>query len=304
MLNERELPPVPPTAAPHIVDTLIEERAPGFRRHPVLWHWIKKVAYPLLNYNDAVMLADLVADMEAQAIFDYFRERLQLNVDVVGIDHVPREGSAIVVANHPTGIPDGFAFYEALAEVRPDFSFLANRDAIRVAPKLTDMIIPVDWIPERRDTATMREMVRGLRSAVDAGRLIVIFPSGRLSRLTIRGLEEKPWMPTPVGLATRFGLPILPLHMAGRNSALYYLLYYTSQQLMDMSVFREMLNKTGAYYRLAFAEPLDPEDLEGSPEAVARQLQAYVEACFNPALRPGAERGDKGQGEKGQGAVA
>ena len=133
-------------------------------------------------------------------------------------------------------------------------------------------------------------MVRAFRSE----RLIVIFPSGRLARPTLRGLVERGWTPTAVNLAQKYRCPIVPMHIRGRNSWLYYLLYAINTELKDMTLFRELLNKTGQPYRIRIAEPFDPHGL-GHPwshpdprvDALQRRVQAIAERAEAHALERG-----------------
>ena len=56
----------------------------------------------------------------------------------------------MIVCNHPTGIADGVAVWDALKAIRPDLMFYANADAHRVSPKLDEVLIPVEWVEEKR----------------------------------------------------------------------------------------------------------------------------------------------------------
>ena len=101
-------------------------------------------------------------------------------------------GPALVVSNHPTGIADGIVLYGALAKVRPDLFFFANADAIRVLPQLDELIAPVEWRPEKRSHKQNRETMAYARKAFEAGRLGVLFPSGRLAKRRWWSLHERP----------------------------------------------------------------------------------------------------------------
>ena len=56
---------------PHIVDTLIEERAAQLMRKPIMWRAIKKLIYPILGYERAIEVIDYIRDMKALDVFDY-----------------------------------------------------------------------------------------------------------------------------------------------------------------------------------------------------------------------------------------
>ena len=257
----------------HIVDVLIEERAENLMRHPLAWRLVRKFLYPIIGYRQAVELIDHVHAMSGLQIFDYLCGQLRLQIDVGGLDHVPRKGRAIIAANHPSGIADGFAVFDAIRGVRRDVVLFANRDAIRAAPGMTDIIIPVEWMETRRDHARNKETVRHMVRAFREQKLVIVFPSGRLARPTWRGLVEREWVTTPVNLAQRYACPILPMHIQSRNSLIYYILYAINTELKDMTLFRELLNKEGRRYRIAIGRPIEPR---GDSKLLTAMIQRFV----------------------------
>ena len=265
---------------PHIVDTLIEERAARLMRHPLLWRGIRSALYPLLGYQRAVELMDFVAPMQALDVFHHLCDLLDMKVTAEGLEHLPKTGAAIVMPNHPAGIADGVAVFDAFRSVREDITFFANRDAIRVVPDLERMIVPVEWVSERRSHERRKETVKGMARAFREQRLVVIFPSGRLAKPTLTGLKERPWQSTALSLAHRYDCPVIPMHIEGRNSWLYYLFYLLHDELRDMTLFRELLNKQGQRYQLTLTSPfsarqaIDKEAIE--LEALTQELHAFV----------------------------
>jgi putative hemolysin len=258
---------------PHIVDRLIEERAHGLMQRPWLWRGLRPALYPLLGYPAALRMADAIAPLTGHEAMDYLSEMLALDIRCDGLENVPSKGLAVVTPNHPSGIADGIAVYGALRAVRPDITFFANRDAIRVCPGLADVIVPVEWMAARRSQQTRRETVRHMIAAFRTERLIVIFPSGRLARPTLHGLEERAWLPTALNLAIRHRAAVIPVHIEGRNSWLYYLFYAIHDELRDMTLFRELLNKRGLRYRLRIGQAIRPE---GEPRVLAETLRRFV----------------------------
>ena len=258
---------------PHIVDQLIEERASNLMRHPRLWRLVRASMNPVLNYDRAIELIDAVRHLQGREIFESVSRGLELKVRVSGADHVPSSGRAMLVANHPAGIADGIAVYDALKTRRQDMVFFANRDAIRIAPGLLENIIPVEWVEEKRTHQRQKETVKRMVSAFRDNHLVVIFPSGRLAHLTARGLTERPWQPTAINLAQRYQCPVVPMHIGARNSALFYLLSILSNELRDITLFRELLNKKRQHYRMRIGEPIDPV---GDPRELTDHLQRYV----------------------------
>ena len=257
----------------HIIDTLIEERATRLMRHPHLWGLLRRIIYPLLLYDTAREMADVIAGMDGEGAMDFLDDTLAMQVAVTGLDNIPRQGVAVVTPNHPAGIADGIAVYQALKRVRPDLTFLANRDAIRICPGFADLIIPVEWREQERTRPKTRETLKAARAAFESERLIVIFPSGRLARPTPLGLWERPWQATAFALARKHGAPIIPMHVTGHNSLLYYFTWFLNREIKDMTLFREVINKRGGSYRLDIGEAFEPS---GDPEELAKSLRRFV----------------------------
>ncbi len=94
----------------------------------------------------------------------------------------------------------------------------ANRDAVRVNPRFAEMIIPVEWREEYKSKLKTRETLQLTNRAVAEGKVTVLFPSGRIAYWANGKLNERPWKTSAVGLARKYNLPILPVHLTARNS--------------------------------------------------------------------------------------
>ncbi len=259
--------------AKHIVDELIEERATHLMHSP-LWPLFKAVLYPILLYGPAVKMADAVANYESSGVFDYVSDLLDVDLTVRGLEHIPKTGRVLIASTHPTGIPDGVAMYDALKSVRPDMTFFANRDAIRAAPGIKDMIIPVVWRPEDRSPVSSRETLTEARAAFEAERCVVLFPSGRLAFMDDnQKLTDQPWLGSVASFARKYKCPVVPAKIVMRNSRLYYLFWRINQELRDITLFHELLNKKNKPYQIAFGPPIAPEEITGNPADAAEALR-------------------------------
>ena len=259
----------------HIVDVLIEERCPSFVAH---WSWpiLRPVLYRMLGYRRAVRMADHIARLRGRDSFDYLVEDLDIGLDITHFERIPPTGRVIIAANHPTGLADGVAMWEALKRIRSDILFFANADAIRVSPRMVDVIIPVEWVAEKRSPAKAKETLRRAKEAFEAEKCIVIFPSGRLAGMEDHRLTERPWFQTVATLARKQKCPIIPINVDARNSWLYYFLSKVSGELRDITLFYELLNKKGAEFDMTVGPAIQPEDLAGDVQAVTELLKNYV----------------------------
>jgi len=258
----------------HIVDVLIAERGKLVMASP-WWPFIKPVAHKILRYKSAVDMADTIAHMEALDVFAHLSGLLELDVTTLGLERVPSEGPVVLVSNHPTGIADGIVLYDAIKPRRDDLAIFANRDAIRINPRLADMIIPVEWRADFKSREKSKETLKLASSAFTKERVVVLFPSGRLAYWHGGKLTERPWMSSALALARKNKAPIIPMHMGGRNSGLFYFLAKVSTELRDMTVFNELLNKKNAKFRVHFGKPIRPERLAGDLTELTEQMRVH-----------------------------
>jgi putative hemolysin len=272
----------PAAAAKHIVDVLIEERAPHLSSG-ALWPLIRPPLYTVLNYKKAIRMADQIAPMSGRDALDSVSQLLSVELDVSGIERTPREGPFLLLSNHPTGITDGVAMYDAIKPLRPDALFYANSDAMRVCPRFDEVLIPVEWAPAKRTRERTRLTLKMTDAALEQGRPIVIFPAGRLARMRDGMLLDPEWMPTAASLARKYELPIVPAHMSGPYSFWFHTFAKFSAELRDITLFHELLNKQGKTYKLTFGPLIPAEHATGDSTSVIRKLKYYIERVLPAA---------------------
>lgn len=259
----------------HIVDVLIEERCPSFAGH---WTWpvVRPLLYSLLGYKTARTMADDLKRMSGVESFDHLADTLDFRITTHHLSRVPKTGRCVVIANHPTGLADGVAVWQALTAVRRDVVFFANADAMRVNPRFGDAMIPVEWVLEKRSPAKTRETLKLAGEAFAEGKCIVIFPSGKLAKMIDGKLTEQDWFPTAVGLARKQKAPIVPLNVDALNSRLYYFFAKLNGELRDITLFHELLNKKRSKFEMTCGPVIDAAALEGENVEITRLLRDYV----------------------------
>jgi len=240
----------------HRIDPLIAERAPWLYSDRPGTRIARRLLNRLLGYDTTVAIAKTLQDAPSSAIMSTMGARLGQMVEARGLSQIPRHGPALIVANHPTGIADGIILNHLIAGARPDAYFFANRDILRVFPQMESMIAPVEWRLEQRSHAKTRETMAYVRTATEAGRLGVIFPSGRLAKRRGLRLYERPWMASAAMLARKFDLPVIPVNIQARNSALFYMFDLVHPTLRDITLFHETLNKDRQPFRVTVGEPI------------------------------------------------
>lgn len=261
----------------HIVDTLIAERAPKLSGSAA-WPLARPLLYTLLDYAKARRMAQAIAPLPGRAALDYVSRLLDVRVTTRGLDHVPARGRAILICNHPTGIADGIAVFDALKAVRPDLCFYANSDAHRVSPGFHEVLIPVEWVEAKRTRDRTRLTLQMTRDAMEAERALVIFPAGRLARRGPDGrLSDPEWQSSALSLARKYEAPVVPMHLSGPSSTLFHFFNRFSGELRDITLFHELLNKRGRAFGLIVGPPVPPDRIDPDAGAATLALKSYIE---------------------------
>ncbi len=260
----------------HIVDVLIEERAPELSQGPY-WRYVRPPLYQVLHYSKARAMADAIAPMGGRDAMDHLSDILRLRVQVRGLERIPQDGRVVVVANHPTGIADGVAVYDGLKPLRPDICFFANADAHRVCPGFMDCLIPVEWVLGKRTHEKTKLTLRMAAKAFAEERAIMIFPAGKLARRIDGIIQDPTWEASAVSLARKNKAPVAPIHVRGPYPLAFHTFNRFSKELRDITLFHELLNKAGQLYTLTVGPLIPPEALAGDAAAVSHRLKLYVE---------------------------
>ncbi|MES2342631.1 MAG: 1-acyl-sn-glycerol-3-phosphate acyltransferase [Pseudomonadota bacterium] len=260
----------------HIVDTLIAERAPKLSGGAA-WPLIRPLLYRLLDYRKARTMADDIAQMTGRQALEHVCALLDVKVSVRGLERIPARGRVVLICNHPTGIADGIAVYDAVKGLRPDLCFYANADAHRVSPAFSEVLIPVEWVEAKRTRERTRLTLNLTREAMEAERALAIFPAGRLARKAADGtLMDPPWMPSAFSIARKYEAPIVPMHLSGPWSTLFHFFNDFSGELRDITLFHELLNKRGRAFDLTVGPLIAPEALDPDVNLATLAVKAYI----------------------------
>lgn len=264
------------------LDPLIAERAPWLFGTSLTALAARRALMTLLGYRRTIGLGELYRDWPTDHIMHHVAGLLARDMRVTGLDNIPRQGPALIVANHPTGIADGIMLHHALFPLRPDMFIYANSDILRILPQFESLIAPVEWRVDKRTRAKTRETMEYTKRAIDDGRLGVIFPSGRLAKRHGLRLHEREWMASAAMIARKYDLPVIPLHIRARNSALFYLFDLIHPTLRDITLFHETLNKDRQPYRLTIGEPISATALPAKSEDAIEFLKKQTLALGGP----------------------
>ncbi len=186
-------------------------------------------------------------------------EHLGISVDVSDSDVqlIPKSGPTVVVSNHPMGTTEGLLLMHVIHRVRPDVKFLTTSLATRF-PEMADHIIAVDSLG---DDGAGRRNAHGLLRAmhwVKRGGLLVVFPSGSVSRLDLKRarITDPPWQSGIAHLVRRTGAAVVPMHIDGHSGALFQFLAPISSRARALMLGRMLLKQQGHKIPIQIGRPI------------------------------------------------
>jgi putative hemolysin len=196
---------------------------------------------------------------------------IDLGISPIDLNHIPRNGPLVVVANHPFGGVDGLALAALVQRVRPDVKLLAN-EMLSCIPELRDTLLPVNAFGDA-EAENLRSMRAAIRWVKDGG-VLCVFPAGEVSHFTMasRTVADGAWNPVSARLAQITGAAVLPIFFEGRNSAFFQLAGLIHPRLRTALLPRELLRHHDTRIRLHIGTVVPAERLakfRGPVEATA-----------------------------------
>jgi putative hemolysin len=143
-------------------------------------------------------------------------EDWNVKIDVRKSENIPASGRYIFVANHSVGALDSLAFLSMIYRFYPDVVSPSN-ELFNYIPNLHPVILGINVFGKNT-----RETTEKLNLLFESDTQVMIFPSGEVSR-RIKGIISDPlWQKTFITKAVQYKRDVIPVHISGRNSNLFY----------------------------------------------------------------------------------
>ena len=177
---------------------------------------------------------------------------------VEGLENLPEEGPVVIVGNHQ-GYADIAAYFAAFRKFQ--FAFVAKKELAKIPlygkwmPRIRSVFI------ERDDPRASLEAIKAGIDLIEKGFSLVIYPEGTRSKGPVPG----PFMKGSLKLATKPGVPIVPVSMHGT-----YKMYEQTGVIRPATI------------RIIVHEPIETKGLSRQEE---RELNDRVEKIVKDGLR-------------------
>jgi putative hemolysin len=169
----------------------------------------------------------------------------------------------ITVSNHPYGHIDGIALLEAVGSYSGRFRVMVNH-ILGLIDTLKDNFIIVN--PHQKQVNVTLNGVRQCLQHLKEGNPLGFFPSGAVSYISFKhrrfGIMDREWQLSVLKLIRRAGVPVIPIHISGRNSIPFYLSRVLGWKTRTLLLCHELKNKEGKEIVITVGNPILPEFMQ------------------------------------------
>lgn len=208
------------------------------------------------------------------SVYDYSKHLQGIDfcthlLDSLGIERSVRNESVlekykdqpfITVSNHAYGHVDGIANIELIGSYQPKFKMMVNF-ILGMIDSMSDHFITVN--PYNADVFNKVSSLSGIKECIShlqEGNPLGLFPAGAISNLEKNNgkweIIDREWQPSVLKLIKFAKVPIIPIHISGRNSNIFYLLGLIDWRLRNLRLGHELYNKKGNEMIFTVGEPI------------------------------------------------
>lgn len=251
---------------------------PGF-----VFAWLRRIIHEKKINEFLYAHRDVIGLDFVEALIREFGVRLE----VEGLEHIPRQGKALVAANHPLGGLDGIALMHVTGGIRPDIVFPVN-DLLLFLPNLKPLFIPINKHGSNTDN------IRIIHETFASDRLMLFFPAGLVSRRQNGVIADLEWKTTFITKARKYQRDIIPTFIEGRNSSFFYTLANLRKRIgikanIEMLFLPdEMFKQYNKTIRIIFGPPVPWQtfDKRYTPAVWALKIREYVYSMREGEIKP------------------
>lgn len=135
---------------------------------------------------------------------------------IKGSENIPESGRFVFVANHPVGAMDALTFFSVVYRYFPDIVSPSN-ELLNLIPNLRPLILGLNVFGKNTKETAVK-----LQQLFESDKQVLIFPSGEVSRRKKGIISDLVWHKSFITKSIQFKRDIVPVHISGRNSNLFY----------------------------------------------------------------------------------
>lgn len=182
---------------------------------------------------------------------------LQIKLQVVGLENLPKKKKCTFACNHPMGSIDGLAFIKTIGENYDGKVKLFLNSLLCEVPEIAKFAIPVNKFGRQT-----RKELYNMDEIFNSEDQILIFPAGICSRKRGPKIRDNKWKKAFVKKSLECKRDIVPVYFHGQNSKSFYRvarlteLLHIGFNISMLFLVKEMLKCKGATFTIIIGKPI------------------------------------------------
>jgi len=257
----------------------ISNKYPSIQKLPfpvkhTIFTFFKKLIYEneinnFLQTNENLGAFDFI-----DAVLEYFN--FSYKVLNNQIENIPSQGRVIIVANHPLGALDALSLVNLIKKVRSDVKIVAN-DFLTQINQLQPILLGVDSF----GASTSKQMIKEIYESLDKEEVVIIFPSGEVSRARPAGIKDTTWHKGFLKFALKKNAPILPVFIKAKNSTFFYTISSINKTLSTALLPYEMFNKKNKTLEFIVGEIIPFKSFNNDNLGIKTKVNLFKKHIYN-----------------------
>lgn len=269
------------------LDSALNSRLDSPLDLPIKTKWLANLAYSATGlgtlrglYNRWGSVVKTKSSSLGEQLLDFALDDLSISANFENqhnLEHIPKMGSLIVVANHPLGGLEGMLLARLLLKIRPDVKVLTNELLLKI-PEFSDLFVGVDVLNDGMAQANSKGIRQIFKHLSGQGALL-IFPAGRVSELNLKtqSIEDPHWDPIVGRLVQKYHAACTPIYIDSKNEMSFYLSGLIHKRLRTALLPRAMISKQGKPIKIIIGKTIPYTDMKQIKSA--QQINKFLRVC-------------------------
>lgn len=215
---------------------------------------------------------------DPRALIDKFSEATEIKVDhrQEQLQHIPKTGPCIIIANHPTDLLDHATITTALSKIRRDYKFTAN-NAVEKLKLWDDVIFSLQLAKEKNALAHNTNSIRNCIKWLESGHVLITYPGAKPSKLSQKVRKGRTvWSTLPFLLSSKTGAPIVPAKITLKEPAHHKFLKQYFRPAYDLLIFRVVKRFSNKTVKVSFGKAIKTKYSTSNKTLLGKKLEESV----------------------------
>jgi putative hemolysin len=236
-----------------IESTLRQSNSPLMKKLP---GFIIRIIAKIAREDELNRVLNAYAHHEARIFEEKMVEDLNIAITIEGLENLPENSACFFTGNHPFGIIDGLIITHTVLSKYGRLKAIGN-DAFKYIPPLIPLIAAVNVYGRNQ-----KDVVRQLEELFASDTPITHFPAGEVSRIYKGKIQDCDWQKSFITKAISHKRDIIPFYFEGRNSRLFYTVFFIRKILrinanIELILLpNELFNKRNKTIRVRIGKPI------------------------------------------------